>query len=243
MDVETATAGQGSLERGMAGDYELELGALAREAWGRVSGNKALVWKAMLFYFAVVFLLSIVFGLFAGAPPDPQTVQPPSAMQQIGNVVITLVMLPMAAGLCFFGTAIALGHKPVPKSLFSWYDNTLKLVLTYLLMSVLVFVGFLLLVLPGIYLLVSYQLAMPLAVDKKLGPWQALEASRKVIGHNWFKVLGFDIGAIVVTTVSTVLLGIPFIWTVPALLIAYGILYRTLAGIESDTLQRTLANG
>jgi uncharacterized membrane protein len=96
-------------------------------------------------------------------------------------------------------------------------------------------------VLPGIYLMVSYQIALPLAVDKKLGPWEALETSRKVISHKWFMVLGFDVVAMVVIVLSSALLGIPLIWTVPAMVIAFGVLYRTLVGIEPGTLDRVLA--
>ena len=39
---------QGSLEKGLAGDYSLNLKELLGEAWRRVDGNKALIWKAML---------------------------------------------------------------------------------------------------------------------------------------------------------------------------------------------------
>jgi uncharacterized membrane protein len=135
-----------------------------------------------------------------------------------------------------------MGKRPNPKSLFAWYDQTLKIFVTAVLMNFLILIGLLLLVLPGIYLAVSYQIALPLVVDKKLGSWQALEASRKIIGHCWFKVLAFDVLAIIVVTLSMVLLGIPLIWAVPALAIAFGILYRTLAGIEQDTLSRVLAS-
>lgn len=37
------------------------------------------------------------------------------------------------------------------------------------------------LVLPGIYLAVSYQLSLPLVADKGLGPWEAMETSRKIV--------------------------------------------------------------
>ena len=231
----------GSLERGLAGDYSLALGAWLSEAWGRVSGNKGTIWLALLFYIGLAFLIGMFFGLLNTPPADPQEIQPPTLIETIGNIVSALVLMPMAVGLGFLGTAVALGHKPNPKSLFGWYDNTLKIFLTAILMNILIFIGLLLLVLPGIYLAVSYQIALPLAVDKKLGPWQALEASRKIIGHAWFTVLGFDIVATLLIGLSMVLLGIPLIWIAPAMLIAFGVLYRTVAGIEADTLDRVLA--
>ncbi|WP_133300561.1 hypothetical protein [Seongchinamella sediminis] len=232
----------GSLERGLAGDYQLNLGSWLAEAWGRVDGNKGVIWMAMLFYIGLAFLIGMFFGILNTSPVDPGTVQPPSLIELIGNIVSALVLMPMAVGLGFLATAVAMGHRPNPKSLFAWYDKTLKIFLTAVLMNILIFVGLLLLVLPGIYLAVSYQIALPLMVDKKLGPWQALEASRKIIGHCWFRVLAFDVIAAVVIMLSTLLLGIPLIWAVPALVIAFGILYRNLAGIEEDTLARVLAS-
>ena len=239
---ETTMSSTGSLERGLAGDFELSLGSWLAEAWGRVEGNKGVIWMAVLFYVGLGFLIGMFFGILNTPPIDPGAVQPPSLIELIGNIVSALVLMPMAVGLSFLATAVAMGQKPNPKSLFAWYDKTLKIFLTAVLMNILIFVGFLLLVLPGIYLAVSYQIALPLMVDKKLGPWQALEASRKIIGHCWFQVLAFDILALIVITLSMVLLGIPLIWAVPALAIAFGILYRNLAGIEQDTLARVLAN-
>lgn len=232
---------QGTLETGKAGDYELSLGGLLSEAWGRVDGNKGTVWKAILIYSVLAFLIGLFFALLEGPPPDPDTLQPPTVIEMIGNLVSSLVLMPMGVGLCFLATAIALGKIPNPKSLFAWYDNTLKIFLTAILMNLLIGLGIILLVLPGIYLAVSYQIALPLMVDKKLGPWEALEASRKIIGHHWFLVLGFDLIALAVLVLSVVLMGIPLIWTLPTILIAYGVLYRTMVGIEPVTLDRVMA--
>ena len=231
----------GSLQRGLAGEYELNLSALLSESWGRVSGNKGLIWMAMLFYLGLAFLIGMFFGVLNTPPVDASELQPPSTMEAIGNLVSALVLMPMAVGLAFLAAALAMGHRPNPKSLFAWYGHTLKIFLTGLLMNLLILIGLLLLVLPGIYLAVSYQIALPLMVDKKLGPWEALEASRKIIGHRFFTVLGFDIVAFVLVALSMLLLGIPFIWTVPMLVIAFGVIYRNMVGLEPDTLDKVLA--
>lgn len=232
---------KGSLETGLTGEYRLTLGSLLSEAWEKVPGNKGTVWMAMLFYIGLAFLIGMFFGILSAGPVDPQEIQPPTLIEVIGNLVSAVVLMPMAVGLAFVATALAMGESPNPKSLFGWYDNTLKILLTALLMNLMILLGLLLFVLPGIYLLVSYQIALPLAVDKKLGPWEALETSRKVISHKWFMVLGFDVVAMVVIVLSSALLGIPLIWTVPAMVIAFGVLYRTLVGIEPGTLDRVLA--
>ena len=40
----------GSLEQGIAGDYQLEVREVIREAWQRSSGNKGTLWIAIIMY-------------------------------------------------------------------------------------------------------------------------------------------------------------------------------------------------
>ncbi|MEZ5502407.1 MAG: hypothetical protein R3E50_07005 [Halioglobus sp.] len=233
---------QGSIERGLAGSYQLAVGDLVREAWERVAGNKGVLWIGTLIYVGANLVISLVLGLLVGgdaAPPDPDAMaQLPAPGERLADSLANLLTLPIGVGLMLLGVAIASGRLAVPTSLFSWYDRFLKLVLTWILMTVLILIGTLLLVLPGIYLAVSYQLALPLVADKGLGPWEALETSRKTVTHKWFTFFGLNIVGAVAVSVSILLLGIPLIWVLPACLIGMGIVYRNAVGVEPATLQR-----
>jgi uncharacterized membrane protein len=103
-------------------------------------------------------------------------------------------------------------------------------------MYLLIAIGFVLLIIPGIYLMVSYYLALPLLIEKDLGVWQALETSRKAVSKRWFAIFGLFLllGLINFATVFTLFIGM--IWTVPMSVIAFGILYRNVFGIEAATL-------
>jgi hypothetical protein len=59
--------------------------------------------------------------------------------------------------------------------------------------------GILLLILPGIYLSVAYQFTYLLVLDRKLGFWEAMEVSRRVITAQWWRMFGL------------ILLAIPFV--------------------------------
>jgi uncharacterized membrane protein len=50
--------------------------------------------------------------------------------------------------------------------------------------------GFLLCILPGIYLVVGYVFALPLVIDKKMDFWPAMEVSRQVVHRHWWSVFG-----------------------------------------------------
>ena len=233
---------QGSLEQGLAGSYQMPLVDVVKEAWERVAGNKKTLWTAAVIYIAVQFGVSLVLGFFLGgdAPaPNPDAAgQLSDGGNSLAETLANLITLPLGVGLMLLGVAVASGRRPDPTSLFSWYDQFAKLALTWILMIVLILVGTLLLVLPGIYLAVSYQLALPLVADKGLSPWEAMETSRKTVTHKWFTFFGLGLVAGLATAGSVFLLGIPLIWVLPACLIGMGIVYRNAVGVESATLER-----
>lgn len=191
-------------------------------------------------YGAVLFGITLVFTLLLGPPPAPVdgVPTPASLGEMLEQLVTGLLMTPLWVGLVLVGVAIASDRPARPATIFSWYSLTLKLFFTYLLMGFLILLGTLLLVLPGIYLAVSYQLALPLVADKNLSPWQALEASRKAVTHKWFTFFALWLVVLLVMLGSAILLGIPYIWTLPAALIGLGIVYRDVFGAESGTLRK-----
>jgi uncharacterized membrane protein len=230
----------GSLERGLAGDYPLSIGEVISEAWERKNGNKGTVWAAMLMYFAALFVLSLVLRLVFGAPPIPPegVAASTSPVQLIEQLLNILLVTPIWVGIIFLGVAIASDRPAKPVSIFSWYGRTVKLFITYILMVIMVMLGMLLLVLPGVYLAVAYQMALPLVADKDMGPWEALETSRKALTHKWFTFFGLLVIVVLASSVSMVLLGIPLIWILPAAVVGHGIVYRNIFGAEESSLLR-----
>ncbi len=233
----------GSLERGIAGDYQLEVREVIGEAWQRSSGSKGTLWIAIIMYLVLLMVLSYVLGFLGGTPPAPPGEMPETSPASLFQQLVTgLVATPLWVGIIFMGVAIARNRPAAPKSIFSWYDLTLKLFFTYLLMGLLILIGTLLLVLPGIYLAVSYQLALPLVADKRLGPWEAMEASRKAVTHRWFTFFFLWLIGAAAIVLSMVLLGIPLIWVLPVFIIAIGICYRNIFGGEEESLRRVAGN-
>jgi len=53
--------------------------------------------------------------------------------------------------------------------------------------------GFLCLILPGIYLWVAWTFTLPLVIDKRLDFWSAMELSRKMVTRHWWKLFGLVI--------------------------------------------------
>ncbi len=67
----------------------------------------------------------------------------------------------------------------------------LPLLLYSVVSSIFISVGFILLIIPGLYLLVGYLFTTWLIVDRGLDFWPAMELSRKTVHKHLFEVFGF----------------------------------------------------
>lgn len=63
-----------------------------------------------------------------------------------------------------------------------------QLALTGFLSSLLTSLGLLFCFIPGVYLFVSWVFAIPLAADRRLEAWSAMELSRKVVTRSWLQI-------------------------------------------------------
>ncbi|MFT7560851.1 MAG: hypothetical protein ACI93R_002774 [Flavobacteriales bacterium] len=221
----------GSVERGIAGDYELKFGDILKEAWALKNGSKSTILLAILFLilvnigvsFAANFISALIFG--------------PIAVALVSQVVIMIVTTPLTVGVMIIGIRSAANTRSSSGSIFNYYHKIIPLFLTMLLMYVLIILGTILLVIPGIYLMIAYAFALPLVVEKNLSPWQALETSRKAVTHKWFVIFFTFITISFAVTLSAIPLLIGLIWTIPWAYLVLGTQYRTLFGIEKTTLE------
>ena len=206
-------ADQGSLARGVAGEFDLQIGDVFSEAWQLVSGSKGVIIGSLVVLYMVAFgVLALVFVLW----PPVNGEQPVQA--QIVNFASNFITYPIMGGMMIY--AVKRAAKDPSASFadtFAYFSRVLPIVLLYIFQGLLMVFGFLLLVLPGIYLAVAYVLALPLLLDKQLGVWAALETSRKAITNVWFKFAAIVFVASLAATFGTILtLGIFSMTTVEA---------------------------
>ena len=116
---------------------------------------------------------------------------------------------------------------------FNYFDRAGSALLAGLLVTLLMYVGMILLIIPGIYLAVAYYMTIPLLGDRELSAWQAMEASRKAVSKRWFRVAGLFLVTAVVVGLSALPLGIGLVWTMPWALLVMGVLYKRMFGVAS----------
>jgi uncharacterized membrane protein len=127
---------------------------------------------------------------------------------------------------------LADGRTPVMADAWKKYRNWrifVNYVLASLIAAVIIGIGFLLLILPGIYLALRLQFYRYLVVDKEdIKPWLAIKESwRMTEGHTWSLFL-FLLLIIGLNILGVLALGLGLFVSVPVSFIAYASLYRKL---------------
>ena len=236
----------GRFGQGLKPRTDFTLGEALNEAWQYTKGAKGSIWAAI----GMMYLVMLILGLGLAFMQAALGVDPASAVgiwakigvQSLVGAISTL----FTAGLMYIGVRRAAEKNFSWDMVFVGFPMALKLLIASILMTLLVISGFVLLILPGIYLAIGYTMTLPLMIDRQLDPWQAMEISRKAIHKVWWKVSGlfFVMGLIYCVsaiplgiglkwTFFAIPLGIGLIWTAPMSIILVGVVYRYLFGVQA----------
>ncbi|RKZ77944.1 MAG: hypothetical protein DRR19_27190 [Candidatus Parabeggiatoa sp. nov. 1] len=225
--IATGEAG-GTLTDGIEGNYDFEIMEVIKEAWQKTTGFKGTLLAAGFIIFLVFFALNIALTFIISSLSLEENI----AAVLINQLILTAVIYPFMAGIMMLGVRRAV-DLPVSFSMaFGYFGYTVSLVIAALIIMVFTTIGLFLLIIPGLYLSVAYLLTVPLIVEKNMGPWRAMESSRKAITHHWFKVFLTYLIMGIIYIISIIPLGIGLIWTLPMMVNVSGILYRIMFGVE-----------
>lgn len=220
-------ASGGNVEDAIAGRFEFSATSTISSAWDKLKGFKRSIWLAYLIYMVLTILVAVALGIVmgvAGASPVAGLVT---------QLVIMAVVMPVMVGMFVLGIKRAAGVEVSGMEVLNFYSKTAKIVAGALLMAILAAIGFVLLIIPGIYLMVSWVFALQLMVEKDMGIWEAMETSRKAVSHCWFGVFGMLILLMLILIVSVIPLGIGMIWSIPLMFLVYGVAYHTIFGYSA----------
>jgi len=124
--------------------------------------------------------------------------------------------------------------KPLIATLFNGLDCFWRFLGTTLLYGLIVMIGLLVFILPGIYLAIMFQHSLYFVVDKGLGPIKALSASARNTRNVRLILLGFNILCIFINLAGALLLMVGLLFTIPLTMLAQALVYRHLTVQTSD---------
>lgn len=216
-----------SLDDAIAGRFDFDFGEVLSEAWRLVDGSKGVILGA----FAIQLVLNVVSqGIMRfGSDSDNALFGILSFLISLGVNVVTYTI---TAGIFLYAIKRAAGDASASfDDVLSCFGIALPIFGLAVLQGILTGLGFVLLILPGIYLAVAYAFAIPLKVERGLGIWESLETSRKSVTNVWWKVAGlFLVVGLAVILGGAVTLGIGLIWLAPFGTFVVAVLYREIFG-------------
>ena len=167
-----------------------------------------------------------------------------------GTLLVTLVsvglgMIPIVGFVALFINPVLFGglmytfsrrirgDVPSVGDAFSGFSLAfLQLGLAGLVSALLICVGLLLCVLPGIYLAVGYTFALPLVIDKKYDFWAAMEVSRRVVHKQWWTLFGLLIVLFLINVIGILACFVGWIVAAPISIAAIMYAYEDLFGLR-----------
>jgi uncharacterized membrane protein len=163
----TPVSAQAVVDPVLAHTTTLDVGACFGRSWALLQKHFWLIVGAC----AIIFVIHVALGClpYVGLP---------------AGIVLSGILL---GGLYTLLLKLIRGQPAVLGDVFAGFQvATSQLLLTGTIAFLLTFAGLACCILPGIYLYVSWLFAIPLAIDKKLEFWPAMETSRQVVGRQWW---------------------------------------------------------
>ncbi|WP_044413094.1 hypothetical protein [Pseudomonas sp. FeS53a] len=219
-----------SIEEALTRGYDFHIGDILSESWRLTHGLKGLLIGGMVVYSAVNQAISMIPGLVVAFVVSDGTLQ--LIAQLLISIISGICAAPILAGMYLLAMRHVTGQPVNFNQIFSQFGKFIPLAILNALIPVLIYLGLLLLVIPGIYLCIAYMLAMPLVVERGLSPWQAMEASRRAISQRWFKCFGLFALLGLIVMLSALPLFIGLVWTLPMCFVVVALLYQRIFGIQ-----------
>lgn len=188
----------------------------------KLSGNLGSIWKILIIALGISLATGIVFGiLFNNMDAD------------ILDSLLGILMMPLGIGTTAFFVSLIENENFEAKDLFKYYHDFVKVIGVTILMGLIVMLGYICFIIPGIILTLSYSL-VPIILIKKpeLGIVETLKYSReKMQGH---KLDAFVLGLSFIgwAILGTLTVGILYIWLYPYMQLTFTKFYLNILGEE-----------
>lgn len=154
----------------------------------------------------------------------------------IGALAAAAIHEPLIAGFIMVSAKLIQEKSPTFADFFGGFQFKyfLPLVLLGIVSRLLITLGLLLLLAPGLYLAVSYIFAPILVVDQRLDFWPAMEQSRKFVTARWFSFFVLVLLLVLVNLAGLLALGVGVLVSIPVSWCALVAAYADLLGLKSQ---------
>ncbi|MGK7889876.1 MAG: DUF975 family protein [Leptolyngbyaceae cyanobacterium] len=204
----------------------LNISDVISESWQLLSKHYLVIAGTLIVYLVLYSLGPILIEIL---PEDA------SVLKSLINIVDLVFSYFLITGLYRFGLNLVQERDASIGDLFSQSGSTLlRFILVSLLVGLIVFVGFILLIIPGIILSLKYSMVWQVVVDQRLGPLEAMAKSSVITSGNRFQLFLLGIVNLGIILLGVILLGVGLIVAVPLCWLTTFVSYEMLKSSSSQ---------
>ncbi len=161
-----------------------------------------------------------------------------SFLGTLGELIVSLGVVVIGVIIGMGIIKVALNFCDNKENSFATLFSQYKLFFVYFLASVLyfiiVFLGIILLIIPGVYLAIRFIFFEYFIIDKKMGIVESLKESWKITQGKFWGVFAFSAALIALNILGALALLVGLLVTIPISIVAWAFVYRRISGIEGE---------
>ena len=188
--------------------------------WNTLKKNFGFFLGMLAIIVAVNLLVGLVMSLFSEEAPKVLVIAV-SAISWILDLLISMGVIKITLKFCD-------QEQATYRDLFSAYRLLLNYLVGSIVYGIMVAIGFVFLIAPGIYLAVKYQFYDYLIIDKGMGPKDAIKRSGVLTEGVKRNLVLFWLALVGINILGMIALGVGLIATVPVSWLANAYVYRRL---------------
>ena len=173
---------------------------------------------------AIVLVVNVLVGLVISSFSE----EAPKVLVMVVSVISWVLDLLISIGVIKITLKFCDQEPATYRDLFSAYRLLLNYLVGSIVYGIIVAIGFVFLIIPGIYLAVKYQFYDYLIVDKGMGPIEAIKRSGVLTEGVKRNLVLFWLALVGINILGMIALGVGLIATVPVSWLANAYVYRRL---------------
>ena len=194
-------------------------------------------WRQLWKYFLELLLIAIIgivisapTGWFSWTEESMDVFIPMAAFAGIFGLAYTILLLnPIQYGISYAYLRAARGDGVKVKNILDVFKNYVNAVLASILTGAIVFIGFILLVIPGIIFACKLAFVPYLIVDRKMDVIEAVKESWRMTGGHAWQVFFIGLLAIPIAIAGLICFGVGIILAVMWISLAFASLYHAVS--------------
>ncbi len=221
------------------GSQPLGIGACISRGFELTKRHFGIIFLTSLIYFGIMTGIGIVMGVVEvamgigtgniGVDNTMRTASPAAiGVSFILNLISNIVAIFLSLGATRIGLKLVSGEPAEVGMLFGEGSKLIRTIGASILYGLMVFVGLILLIVPGIYLAIRFGQYQTAIVDRDLGVLDSLAYSSDITNNNRMSLFGLTILSMLIVLAGAIALCVGMIFAVPIVWLAILTAYRSL---------------